>query len=295
MKKLKLAVLVAVSAMGFAFSVKGGALTAATEPMVELFPFEIVGRIVNADSVAYGGDSGISLYVTDSSGRRLAQTSVFSPGSLSAWNFVLQIPMASARATSYAMTGDAIELTATSGGAVYTGLLAVGDAKVGKPGSATRLKIMLAEDENGNGVADAYEESVLDRIWAMDLPLDYSKYDAKADYDRDGQCNIAEYLAGTDPLDASDYFAAKLTAIDGDLFALTLDMSAGRTYSVQGSEDLATWKRTAFRLSPEATGEVKYISNDSPTWKTATIYLLKNGDRHFYRPEISEGAGGEAK
>ena len=254
----------------------------------ELYPYEIVGRVVNRDSVAYDAKSGIRLFVSQGEGNRLAQTTVFTAGSLSAWNFRLVIPVSNARAAGYALKGDVIRLTAVIGETAYTGLLEPGKDVVGESGSAISLRIMLAEDANGNGVADAYEDGVLDRIWSESLPIDDVEFDAAKDYDGDGQSNLAEYLAGTDPLDPNDRFAAREAAARGGLFAMTIDTSAGRTYSVKASDDLMTWRETAFRLSPDSDDEVKYISNDSKTWAERTVYLLMTGEKKFYRAEVNE-------
>lgn len=253
----------------------------------ELYPYEIVGRVVNRDSVAYDAKSGIRLFVSQGDGNRLAQTTVFTAGSLSAWNFRLVIPVSNARAAGYALKGDVIRLTAVIGETAYTGLLEPGKDVVGESGSAISLRIMLAEDANGNGVADAYEDGVLDRIWSESLPIDDVEFDAAKDYDGDGQSNLAEYLAGTDPLDPNDRFAAREAAARGGLFAMTIDTSAGRTYSVKASDDLMTWRETAFRLSPDSDDEVKYISNDSKTWAERTVYLLMTGEKKFYRAEVN--------
>lgn len=260
----------------------------ASAPVQEVYPFDIVGRIVNADYIAYDATSGIRLFVTDKDGNRLAQSTVFTPGTQAAWNFVLSVPLATVRSPGYAMKGDAIQLTVLIGEASYTGFLKTGEDVVGAPGTAVHLRILLAEDSNGNGIADSYEEAVLDKLWYKGIVCD--TYDPEDDYDGDGFSNRKEYLAGTDELDPNDYFrTAKTGDAAGDYFAIGFEANAGRTYAVKESPDLKTWKPAVFRLSPDDSAvEVKAVSNSSQEWTTRTIYLLKDGDKHFYRMEMVE-------
>ena len=95
----------------------GSAAMAGFDPVQELYPYEIVGRIVNRDSVAYDATSGIRLFVTDKDGHRLAQTTVFTAGSLSAWNFRLLIPVSNVRAAGYALSRRPDRSRAVSGDA----------------------------------------------------------------------------------------------------------------------------------------------------------------------------------
>lgn len=282
MKELMMVLSVMVLGVGFA----AAAATAPT-PVQELYPFDIVGRIVNSDNIAYDATSGIRLFVTDADGNQLVQGNVFTPGE-DLWNFALHVPLATVRSRGYAVKGDPIQLTVLIGGESYTGFLKAGEDVVGAPGASVHLRILLAEDKNGNGIADSYEEAVLDKLWYQGIVCD--TYDPEDDYDGDGFSNRKEYLAGTDELDPNDYFRATKIGGNGsgDLFAINFEANAGRTYAVRESPDLKTWKTAMFRLSPDSTDEVKAVSNGSQEWTTRTIYLLKDGDKHFYKLEMVE-------
>ena len=285
MKKLKLV----LSAMCLLLGAGAArAATTAPTPVQELYPFDIVGRIVNSDNIAYDATSDVRLFVTDADGNQLVQSSVFTPGE-DPWNFVLHVPLATVRSRGYAVKDDPIQLTVLIGGESYTGFLKAGENKVGVPGSAVHLRILLAADGNDNGIADSYEEAMKDEMWSRGFP-EGEAYDPEADYDNDGFSNRKEYFLGTDTFDPNDYFRATKVGggAAGDLFAINFEANAGRTYAVKESPDLKTWKAAAFRLSPDSADEVKAISNGSQEWTTRTIYLLKDGDKHFYKLEMVE-------
>ena len=277
------------------FASIAGVAFAADVPVQELYPFDIVGRIVNADNIAYDARSEIMMRVMDAEGKLLAQTWVRNPDGVSPWNFVLEIPMSSVRASGYAMQGDVFQLSAKFGEKVYTGLIASEDAKIGAPGDKIFLRIMLAEDSNGNGIADTYEEAMRDEMWYLEIEGDY---DPELDYDGDGQSNRAEYLAGTDPFDKDDFFRASAVSSRNsdvpeptELFAVTFEANAGRSYGVVSSPELAEtvdgkrpdWRRTAFRLSRDDPASANVASLDARTWEVRTVYLLRDGDRRFFK------------
>ncbi len=64
--------------------------------------------------------------------------------------------------------------------------------------------------------------------------------DGAGDADGDGASNVAEYVAGTDPQDAASRFA--LVALPGEGLRLQFAVVAGRSYTLQASEDLKSWE-----------------------------------------------------
>ena len=271
----------------------------AAESVQELFPYTIVGRVVDYDNVAYDASSGIRLYARDEGGTLLAKTEVFTPGGVSAWNFQLNVPVASQRTNGYAAKGTVIGLSAVDGnGNVYSGLLTPEEGTVGQAGGHAVVRLMLAEDSNGNGISDRYEESKEYDMWIAGVP---GPFDPAKDYDGDGVSNRDEYLAGTDPFDSGDRLAAKTfgaASSDGtsdDLLEVTFEMNPGRTYAVREAGGLAgtdgsapEWAKGRFKLNRTDAGTVERVSLPAEKWETRTIYLLKKGPQRFYRIELEQ-------
>ena len=68
--------------------------------------------------------------------------------------------------------------------------------------------------------------------------------DAAGDLDGDGQSNLAEYLAGTAPNNATDRFLiSSVVKASGPGFIVTFPSKAGKTYTIQYKNALAdaTW------------------------------------------------------
>ena len=272
----KTSIVLRLSFLLFTFSA-----TAADQPTQALYPYVIAGKVVDYDNIAYDASSGITLTVRSAAtGLVLAQSTVKTQTSDSAYNFRLDVPVASAAATGYAVTGDTLTLTATdSANNVYSGFLTGEQATVGKAGDSTTVRVLLSEDKNGNGVADEYEEARL--YEGMTLGGVYNPsyvYDPAADDDGDGVTNYAEYLAGTDPFLATDYLRFTEAKFEGESFKVSFETNPGRSYKLSGGA----------RPEKSAPGWQlrERIVNDSQTWGERTIYLIKNGDKCFYRLEV---------
>jgi hypothetical protein len=108
-----------------------------------------------------------------------------------------------------------------------------GNATVSPP-AATPASLTVLTDMDGDGLPD---------VWEMTHPgFDKNNpADGAADTDHDGMSNKAEYIAGTDYLDNQSYLKVELPSVG----PATLQFIAvsNRTYTVQFSDNLASWLR----------------------------------------------------
>jgi hypothetical protein len=87
--------------------------------------------------------------------------------------------------------------------------------------------LTVLTDTDGDGLPDVWEQG-RPGFSAVDPS------DAARDDDQDGLSNLAEYLAGTDYLDAASYLRVDLT-VSGEAF-VTFQALSNRTYTVQFSD-----------------------------------------------------------
>lgn len=264
------------------------ALKLTHDPM-PLPQFTFAGRVCDYAHVAYDADQKVEIRVYDGQGNLLAKGQTFTSGK-TACNFSVDVPVADQPAAGCAVAGvtevkiDFID----PDGQVFHGLVSQGDAIVGAPGELKRLDIALGTDSDHDGVADEYVEALAYLMWKNKK----SSYDAEADWDGDGANNRAEYVAGTNPFDATDRFSVRQMAADegfDDYLKLTFLANQGRSYTVDTSDalekDQANWRGTSFK---NAEGEEQTRINTGGT-ETGyrTIYVLKeNVKQQFWKLKV---------
>ena len=109
-------------------------------------------------------------------------------------------------------------------------------------------------DTDGDGLPDA---------WEIAHNLDWrdatGNNGANGDPDADGLTNLEEYVAGTDPRDASSYL--KIESIDAvsTMTRIRFNAVAGKTYTILYRDDVAagTWQKLADVPDQGATGEIE--------------------------------------
>ena len=130
-----------------------------------------------------------------------------------------------------------------SGSAAYSSICILPDRSIGvllEKDNYTKITFArVEEDWLMNPDIDSDNDGIPDS-WEVLHGLNGSVNDAAADPDGDGNSNIHEYIAGTNPLDSSSGF--HVSKLDFQP-AIHIEWSSipGRRYAVETSADLATW------------------------------------------------------
>jgi len=264
------------------------AVSAAQQPM-ELLLFAFAGRIVDYAHVAYDADTVVEIRIKAKDGTVLAKTKTRTGGS-SAYNYAIWVPLASQAIAGHVAVGDEVVFEFVDpDGRIYTGLVPAAHAKIGNPGDKARVDVILASDENHDGVADEYVETLEYLMWVNGI----DEYDANADYDGDGQSNYAEYVAGSNPFDKTDTFSVREMALEKGLdgyVAIRVFVSQGRSYTVKATPSLdgkeVDWKPTDFAVADPTAALQGRISTGPSEVGYRTIFVKKEGARRFWRVHV---------
>lgn len=139
--------------------------------------------------------------------------------------------------------------------------LSSGAMPAGKPGERVRLDLTLGEDSDGDGIADSWENALMDGDESGTL-RSLSDINAGDDLDKDGLTNLQEFQLGTYALDKLDGVSLEIAEVKDDRAHLRFPVVKGRTYYIKSSVTLADWKDEAVALT--ATGDTQgYLRADA--------------------------------
>ncbi|MBK7997213.1 MAG: hypothetical protein IPK15_00410 [Verrucomicrobia bacterium] len=166
-------------------------------------------------------------------------------------NYRLEVPMDSGTAAdinAYMPTALKpfwqFKLKVQIGQLTYLPIEMVGNfAQIGQPSLKTRIDLTLGVDSDGDGLPDAWEQTLID-IYGGTLggigPGD--------DTDGDGIKNIDEYIAGTYAFDPEDGFKLSILSVTNGHSQLEFLGIRGRSYTIQESPTMEQWTTSKFRF-----------------------------------------------
>ena len=161
-------------------------------------------------------------------------------------------------------------------------LVPAGEFVIPQAGGTLRLDYSIAQDTDGDGLPDAWEELMV--IWSGGLFTSIEDINPDDDFDGDGMSNYREYLAGTFPFLATDIFQITSSRRDKntDRMAISFTTVSGRKYHVLASSKPggSDWVQSASASTVD--GELQYQILDG-TDREMTVYVDGSLDKSFFR------------
>jgi hypothetical protein len=181
--------------------------------------------------------------------------------------------------------GGIFSLVVSMNGALFYPIEVAGTLTTGKGGERVKLDLTLGQDKDKDGLPDVWEEWQLsqaglfpDENGAWDLSL----LDSNGDFDKDGQSNLLEYIAGTFAGDATETFGLTIREKQSESVRFEFYGITGKVYTIESSLDLKTWTRVPFAVGAPGEGSNGYQATEvgivsaftAPRSSTVEIYRL---------------------
>ncbi len=174
-------------------------------------------------------------------------------------------------------------LVVSMNGALFYPIEVSGNLTAGKGSERVRLDLTLGEDKDKDGLPDVWEQWQLYQAGAEDYE-DLALIDKNGDFDKDGQSNWMEYLAGTFAGDATERFGLSIKeklpdSVRFEFFAIT-----GKVYTIESSLDMKTWTRVAFAVGAPGTGAQAHQATDVAV--LSAFAAPRSDTKEFYRLSV---------
>ncbi len=183
--------------------------------------------------------------------------------------------------------GGLFSLVVSMNGVLFYPIEVSGNLTAGKGGERVKLDLTLGQDFDSDGLPDVWEAWQLyqaglypDANGNWDLTL----IDKNGDFDKDGQSNQLEYIAGTFAGDATEIFSLKIIekleqSVRFEFYGIT-----GKVYTMESSQDLQTWTRVPFSIGAYGIGSLAYQATDVGIISIFTTPLATV--KEFYRLSV---------
>lgn len=208
-------------------------------------------------------------------------------------NYELQIRIDQSRAGTVFYSDKALapqglySLLVEMDGAIFHPIEVAGVLRAGKGGERVRLDLNLGEDKDRDGLPDAWEAWQLHQ--AGRYPDEQGNWDLQAidptgDFDKDGQTNRFEYIAGTFAGDATETFSMSIKERQGQQVRLEFFGITGKTYTIEASPDARTWKPIAFTVGSAGSLVEAHTASDVGLVQVLAVPLSPT--KEFYRLSV---------
>ena len=152
-------------------------------------------------------------------------------------------------------------LVVSMNGALFYPIEVSGNLTAGKGGERVRLDLTLGEDKDKDGLPDVWEQWQLYQAGAENYE-DLTLIDKNGDFDKDGQSNQLEYIAGTFAGDATETFGLTIKEKLAQHVRFEFYGITGKVYTIESTLDLKTWTRVPFAVGAPGTGNNAHQATD---------------------------------
>ena len=174
-------------------------------------------------------------------------------------------------------------LVVSMNGVLFYPIEVSGNLTAGKGGERVMLDLTLGEDLDKDGLPDTWEAWQLYQAGVENYE-DLTLLDKNGDFDKDGQSNLLEYIAGTFAGDATETFGLTIKeklpqSVRFEFYGIT-----GKVYTIESSLDMKTWTRVPFAVGAPGTGSNGYQATDVGVVSAFTA--PRAGSSEFYRLSV---------
>jgi hypothetical protein len=183
--------------------------------------------------------------------------------------------------------GGLFSLVVSMNGSLFYPIEVSGNLTAGKGGERVKLDLTLGEDIDKDGLPDTWEAWQLHQAGFYpddNGNWDLSLLDKNGDFDKDGNSNLLEYIAGTFAGDATETFVLTIKeklqhSVRFEFYGIT-----GKVYTIESSLDMKTWTRVPFAVGAPGTGSNGYQASDVGVVSAFTA--PRSGTSEFYRLSV---------
>ena len=183
--------------------------------------------------------------------------------------------------------GGLFSLVVSMNGTLFYPIEVSGNLTAGKGGERVKLDLTLGEDKDKDGLPDVWEAWQLyqaglypDENGEWDLSL----LDPNGDFDKDGQSNLLEYIAGTFAGDATETFGLTIKEKLQDSVRFEFYGITGKVYTIESSLDMKTWTRVPFTVGAPGAGNNAHQASDVGIVSAFTV--PRSSTSEFYRLSV---------
>lgn len=161
------------------------------------------------------------------------------------------------------------------------------DDFVPSSGQVFRMDFILGEDSDQDGLPDSWERFQVSSVGGHEGEDPLTLLSRSGDFDGDELTDWAEYIAGTFALLIEDSLAFRIVGVGEDgrtsfeFFAVD-----GRAYTIEASNDAATWESVDFETSESAPQAVQVFRSTASQMETMHLNHSLPIPRKFYRLRV---------